>query len=337
MVTIKKFKRLQTIILIAFVIGIVFTGCENKQEAKKEEDATPLLVLLSQNRSESDKNVVLEIGNSEMTWDEYAYIVFPYKTYFDNGNNSWWDENKQVEEPLFWTIENEIRREYALISKASELGIGLEKVQKEADALYYADIESAGGEEDFLKLLYDNHENEYVHYVRIVKSLIIQKLYDKVAEEPVYRVSEEEVQRYLMDEKPFSFKQIFLYTNEDGSDSEKKVKMAEELLARIRKGEDFDTLMKEYSEGSLEPYVLSSGIIAPDLERAILSLGDGEISEVVKSQSGVHLFLKLPYGEKEVLERMESQAFEEDISQRANEAIIRYMPEYQDISIKDIA
>ena len=40
---------------------------------------------------------------------------------------------------------------------------------------------------------------------------------------------------------------------------------------------------------------------------------------------------------KGVLERMESQAFEEDISQRANEAIIRYMPEYQDISIKDIA
>ncbi len=319
------------------MIGLVFTGCENKQEAKKEEGATPLLVLLSQNRSESDKNVVLEIGNSKMTWDEYVYIVLPYKTYFDNGNNSWWDDNKQVEEPLFWTIENEIKRENALISKAEELGIDAKSVEKEAGALYYADVEKAGGEEEFLKQLNENHENEYVHYVRIVKSLIIQKLYEKVAEGAVYKVPDEVVQQYIEEEKPFSFKQIFLYTNEDGSDSEQKIQIVQELLKRIRDGEEFDVLMKEYSEGSLEPYILSGGMIAPDLEEVILSLNEGEISEVVKSQSGVHLFLRLPYGEEEVRDRMESQAFEEDISQRVNATVIRYREAYQGLSIKDIA
>ena len=79
---------------------------------------------------------------------------------------------------------------------------------------------------------------------------------------------------------------------------------AEELLSQLRAAEDpialFDELMNEYSEdpglaANPDGYTAQKGQMVPEFEQAALALQDGEISDVVYSEStGYHIILRLP-------------------------------------------
>lgn len=79
---------------------------------------------------------------------------------------------------------------------------------------------------------------------------------------------------------------------------------AEDLLAQLRAAEDpvalFDELMNEYSEDPglasyPDGYTAYKGQMVPEFEQAALALKDGEISDVVYSEStGYHIILRLP-------------------------------------------
>ena len=78
---------------------------------------------------------------------------------------------------------------------------------------------------------------------------------------------------------------------------------ADELLARLRAAEDhvalFDQLMHEYSEDSglatnPDGYDTYKGQMVAPFEKAALALNVGEISEVVESDFGYHIILRLP-------------------------------------------
>jgi parvulin-like peptidyl-prolyl isomerase len=74
-----------------------------------------------------------------------------------------------------------------------------------------------------------------------------------------------------------------------------KRKQAEDLLARIKKGEDFATLAKQYSEdpgskadgGELPKF--GRGDMVPEFEAAAFSMKAGQVSDIVQSQFGFHI------------------------------------------------
>lgn len=82
---------------------------------------------------------------------------------------------------------------------------------------------------------------------------------------------------------------------EDAAAKEKAKKLADDLLARIKKGEDFGTLAGQYSAdpgskgsgGELPPF--AKGVMVPPFERAAWALSKGETSGVVESPFGFHL------------------------------------------------
>lgn len=111
-------------------------------------------------------------------------------------------------------------------------------------------------------------------------------------------------------------------TNEDGTTgyaplddvtiAEKKAK-ADDLLAQLRAADDsvalFDTLMQENSEDSglaanPDGYTTYKGRMVPEFEDTALALKDGEISDVVESDYGYHIILRLPL---EDLDRFRAQ------------------------------
>ena len=119
-----------------------------------------------------------------------------------------------------------------------------------------------------------------------------------------------EVMAYLEEIGTYRAKHILLATIDlatrepldDESIAQKKA-AADDLLVQLRGAEDpialFDQLMNQYSEDTgLETnpdgYTTQKGEMVAPFEQAALALKDGEISDVVESDCGYHIILRLP-------------------------------------------
>jgi parvulin-like peptidyl-prolyl isomerase len=84
---------------------------------------------------------------------------------------------------------------------------------------------------------------------------------------------------------------------EQAASNEEKRAKAEEILARIQNGEDFDTLLAEVGEDknlTAEGYSFEKGSTGMDaVEEATLKLKADEISEVVESDQGYHIIKRM--------------------------------------------
>ena len=101
-----------------------------------------------------------------------------------------------------------------------------------------------------------------------------------------------------------------------------KKAQADDLLSQLRAAEDpvalFDELMNEYSEDPglaayPDGYTAQKGQMVPEFEEAALALQEGEISDVVYSETtGYHIILRLPldpadYRDQLVAQRMQTR------------------------------
>ena len=101
-----------------------------------------------------------------------------------------------------------------------------------------------------------------------------------------------------------------------------KKAQADDLLSQLRAAEDpvalFDELMNQYSEDTglaayPDGYTAQKGQMVPEFEEAALALRDGEISDVVYSETtGYHIILRLPldpadYRDQLVAQRMQTR------------------------------
>lgn len=85
------------------------------------------------------------------------------------------------------------------------------------------------------------------------------------------------------------------------SDEEKASKkaQAEEILKRVKVGENFTALMNEFSEdpgkeSAPEGYVFTNGEMVAEFEDAVLALQPDQTSEIVESSFGYHIIKRLP-------------------------------------------
>lgn len=81
--------------------------------------------------------------------------------------------------------------------------------------------------------------------------------------------------------------------------SQKKEATANDVLAKLKAGGDFDALMNEYSEdpglaNAPDGYVFTTGEMVQEFEDAAFALGEGKISGLVKSPYGYHIIKREP-------------------------------------------
>lgn len=119
-----------------------------------------------------------------------------------------------------------------------------------------------------------------------------------------------DVMAYLEESGQYRAKHILLATIDldtreplDEETIAQKKATADDLLAQLRAAEDpialFDTLMNEYSEDTglatnPDGYTTSKGLMVAPFEEAALALQNGEISDIVESDFGYHIILRLP-------------------------------------------
>ncbi|MGL5255415.1 MAG: foldase protein PrsA [Proteocatella sp.] len=139
----------------------------------------------------------------------------------------------------------------------------------------------------------------------IKQNLIFEKYRNKIMSES--NIDESELRAYYeahLDEykkEEIKASHIFISTlnsmKEPLSEEEtaKKESEAKELLKRLKSGEDFAKLAKEYSEDDASAVnggdlgYFTKGVMLPEFEEAAFKLNKGEMSDIVKSPSGYHI------------------------------------------------
>ena len=141
--------------------------------------------------------------------------------------------------------------------------------------------------------------------IKRIVDFYLAKEYVKRNIKDAVSVSKEEVEEYYR-KHPEQFqipekmrvKQIFLYVGPETSaqESQKTKGLAEDLQRRIKGGEDFSKLSSEFSsdpllaqEGGNLGYI-ARGALAPEYQEAVFALKVGEISPVVRGESGYSIF-----------------------------------------------
>ncbi len=77
-----------------------------------------------------------------------------------------------------------------------------------------------------------------------------------------------------------------------------KLSVAQELRAKIIKGESFANLAKEYSIDTSKKRggdlgFFGRGMMVPEFEKAAFALQKGQVSDIVKTQFGYHIIKRL--------------------------------------------
>jgi peptidyl-prolyl cis-trans isomerase SurA len=84
-----------------------------------------------------------------------------------------------------------------------------------------------------------------------------------------------------------------------GRGREEALQRALDLLFRIRKGEDFEALAREYSDDKLTApkggrlALIGRGQTVPEFEEAAFALEPGQVSDVVETKFGFHIIKRV--------------------------------------------
>lgn len=121
--------------------------------------------------------------------------------------------------------------------------------------------------------------------------------------------SDEDIQKYYEDNY-ITAKHILITTVDPASGETKRTdeeakKEAQSILDRINAGEDFDTLMNQYSEDtglSNNPngYTFTEGQMVTEFYDGAKALAEDEVSELVKSNYGYHIIKRIKLDESQL-------------------------------------
>ena len=248
-------------------------------------------------------HVVYHFGDNDITYGEYyIYAKTVYEDYSKAYGNGVWnlelsvdDESRTVRDITIEDIIEDINRVKVLAAHAGDYGITLSDTEKE-------DI--ANKTEAFYKGLTDKDIEETDINKEIVSSvmtenLLASKVYDQVLADYDFEISEEEARMITFYDMVFECYEL----EKDGSvkeyTPEKKatqLERANEALSSLAEDEGitFKDIVDKYHLKYSAEYTMSKSELIDEyggrVADSILSLSDGEVSVVIETQYGYHLF-----------------------------------------------
>lgn len=340
-----------TLFLAAVLIAVSLTGCgKGKDEA-----------LVKKITGTDPETTVMTINGSDISAELYYYwlsiVCEDTAAYFTDGIQ--WDEalyddvtvseyikSTTLNTLIQYQIVTDLDKEYHLQDE--------EEVQAYLDEVIANNIDNFGSEEEFEKSLANAGVSRetilYLYKTQHLYSDLQDKLY--AAGGPL-EVTDAAVQQYIdqnygAENGNYSAKHILLKTVDDAGaalpedEIAQKKAQAENLLAQLRGSDDpqtlFSQLMAEYNEDSGEPedgYTFGPGEMVDEFYDGTAALEEYEISDLVESQFGYHIIMRLPSEIPAVEEIKESYAlelFSVMFQERVSGAKVEYI---QDITLME--
>lgn len=281
----------------------------------------------------------------------FSYFLKPRITWeeqrIEDGTLS--DEDlKRIKMEMFESVAERVM----LNQKVKEYDIHLSTKDKDIiNANVSAGVQNSGGMANYRMLLEKNQiyfsETISIYQERYLINKLVNMLVMDVhaSEDQLLEYYLENKENYEMPEQRRA--KHILVPFEDGSDESKSEvkKFAQEVLDRLNAGEDFDTLMHEFSKDPglvnfPDGYTFPRGQMVAEFEEAAFSMRSGEVSGLVETAYGYHILKveeeipaqQLPFEEvveeiKAALEPMVKETYWQDtLVQWNEETVIEFQP-----------
>ncbi|MGN0153682.1 MAG: peptidyl-prolyl cis-trans isomerase [Lachnospiraceae bacterium] len=265
---------------------------------------------------EETKTVVYEFGDCQITYGEYFIYAKTVEEDYQKayGNGVWsleltTDTGKStVKEVTVQDIISNINRVKVLVAQAEEMNITLSDNER-------AEAENAATA--FYNGLTEKDLSETEITLDIVKQVIEEnmiagKVYDQVIADYDFEISEEEARMttfYDMVFECYSVKKdgsVEEYTDEKKATQLEK---ANEALSSLAQEEDvsYESIVNKYNLQYSASYTMSRTEMVEEYGESvadkILALSDGEVSTVIQSEYGYHIFKMLKVNDEDLTKK----------------------------------
>jgi peptidyl-prolyl cis-trans isomerase SurA len=246
-------------------------------------------------------------------------------------------------------LENMINEKIAQ-EKIQELGLQIS--QADVDA-YFENIKKSKNwtQEDLLSEL-KNDGLSYETYRRQIKDsmeqekLINYEVKSKavILEGQILKYYQEHPDEYRKDEKVHVAGIVLLVQNQENKDELNELKKkGEEILARLKSGEDFGAMAKEFSQGPGADEGGELGVYDPaeldtELKKVIDGLSDGDVSGVIARDTGIQIIklIKREGGNIKPFEEVRNEIYETIYNEELNKRYTTWLKDLRDKSFTKI-
>lgn len=290
---IKSKKNIAVLMLSAFIALSSITGCG-------ADNADGVKVVLTTGLG---KDEIFRIETSSCTLPEIMVYLTNIQNQYESayGNEIW-----SIDLGGGITLEQNVKDiALAQIAQIKTMNLMALKYQVELDEeektkalsaakVYYAslnetEIEEMGVDEDTITRLYSEYALAEKVYQYIIKDINPEISDDEARTITVQHIL---LKTYAMDGTGKKIE----YTQKAKEDA---CNTAYEVWEKAVEGEDFDELIRHYSEDDKSTYSFGKGEMDPAFEKAAFNLGTGEISDVVETEFGYHIIKCISTFDKE--------------------------------------
>ncbi len=258
--------------------------------------------------------VVMTIDGVSITENEYNQYLNYYRTYLEGQMSSaygidpamiWEDADMRetYAAQLFEMTDMQLSYNVAVHAQADAMDFTFNRLEKQAIVDLLAD-----SEEYYNMMMPDGLQgllDQYNISREMYENILLDEQMNKGLRTAYLADYTTEQQTEALNEVLFHAKHILIGKTDEmgmpleGATYDAKLALAEDTLARVQAGEDFDTVMFATTEdpgviSNPDGYVFGQGEMVLPFEEATMALGMGEISGLVESDFGWHIILREP-------------------------------------------
>lgn len=284
---------------------------------------------------------ILSIDGREESWGDYFYLLYnqcgQIENYFDamklyyEMDFSWNDPVEEggqatYAETVVESAENLLKQLAALEAFAAENGVEVSEemkaiIEKQKQEDIRAVLGEEGTPEQFFAYLSDIYLEPEMYERAVTQNVLYQECYNKLYGEKAEKVSDETALRFLNENAYVSAAHIlYLLNDSESGEARDEATLAAkkaELEAMVRdvraiadpqsRAAEFLKKAAELSEDGgkayyPEGYTFTPGTMVAPFEEAVNALADYEISDVVETDYGYHIIMRLPLSPDAVVE-----------------------------------
>jgi foldase protein PrsA len=317
-------------ILLFIVLSTLFLQTCGKKQSSKLKEGTPEYELAKEISMKvsyfdpEENNVLVSTKNFDVTTGDVIKDIYLNSGRMSNRLKS---INEERLKGIFLSNAKAFCERKLILIKAEESNITVD--QSKIDSVMNLQYLRAGSKEKFIEQINQSGISRESVEEQIQKGLLIQEYFDvKFFSGNI--ISEAEIKKIYNQGKTATVQHILLSTQNKSEEQKKEVrKKMEGILERVRSGEDFGQLAKEYSEdpGSRDKGGLyekfGHGSMVEPFEEVSFTLPIGKISDIVETRFGYHI-IKVLDREKENRPYMQVRnEIEQRLAQRKKNEFIR--------------